>query len=97
MPRSRIGERAGELVRLREELERTYAARDGSGKADWAWRWRPKDSGRPREPFYAPFTGLGRAIPAGERDAIDSAVRFLEACQRAGGNGDPAGCPGGVF
>lgn len=87
MPRSGIGERAGDLVRLRQELERTYAAGDGSEKADRAWALAAERFGEATKAFYAPFTGLGGAIRAGERDAIDSAVRFLEAdpwCFRSG-------------
>ncbi len=87
VPRSGIRERAGELVRLQEELERTYAARDGSGKADQAWALAAERFREATRAFYAPFTGLGRAIRAGERDSVDSAVRFLEAdpwCFRSG-------------
>lgn len=87
MPQSGIRERAGELVCLREELERTYAARDGTEKADQAWALAARRLGEAIRDFYTPFTGLGRAIRAGERDAIDSAVRFLEAdpwCFRSG-------------
>lgn len=87
MPPSGIRERAAELVRLRQELERTYEARDGSEKADQAWALVAERFGAATRAFYAPFTGLGRAIRTGERDAIDSAVRFLEAdpwCFRSG-------------
>jgi hypothetical protein len=87
VPESGIRERAGELVRLREELKRTYAARDGREKADQAWALATKRLEKAIRAFYAPFTGLGRAIRAGERDAVDSAVRFLEAdpwCFRSG-------------
>lgn len=87
MPRSGIRERAGELVRLRDDLERTYAARDGSEEADRVWALAAEMLGEATRAFYAPFSGLGRAIRAGDGDAVDSAIQFLEAdpwCIRSG-------------
>lgn len=86
-PESGIRRRADELVRLKEALESAYAARDGSGHRDAAWRDAAEAFNAAVAAFYEPFTGLARRIRDGDRAAMDEAVRFLEAdpwCFRSG-------------
>lgn len=87
VPRSSIRARADELVQLHKDVSSAYGARDGTMEADEAWRLAAARFQEATKAFYTTFTGLGAPIRAGNRDAIDFAIRFLEAdpwCFRSG-------------